>query len=73
MAWMPIAAQAQNEERSAVVTDGVWIRETGRVEPQNVPTAGELSTWSHPSDPRSCKPSAASTSSAYYVLKAHGV
>jgi hypothetical protein len=45
MPWMPITAQAQDEELPAVVADGVRIQDTGTVETQDLPAAGDLSDW----------------------------
>ncbi len=45
MPWIPIPAQAQNEERPPVMADGVQIEATNTVRDQEVPKAGDLSTW----------------------------
>ncbi len=46
MPWIPIPDQAPNEKRPAVMADGVRIEATSTVGDQEVPQAGDLSTWS---------------------------
>jgi len=45
MPWVPITAQAPEEERSAITADGVHVEPTGTVETQDLPAASELSDW----------------------------
>lgn len=45
MPWIPIPTQAHDEERPAVMADGVRVEATGTVGDQEVPKAGDLSTW----------------------------
>jgi hypothetical protein len=45
MPWVPITAQAHDEKRPEVEAGGVRVPETGTVEAQNVPEAGELTDW----------------------------
>jgi hypothetical protein len=46
MPWVPIPAQAHNEERPPVTADGVQIEATSTVNEQEVPAAKDLSSWS---------------------------
>jgi len=43
MPWVPITAQAPDEERPEITADGLRVPETGTVE--NVPKAEDLSDW----------------------------